>query len=177
MRPLLIAATLFLASCGFRPLHQEVAPATSTALAPLTSLRIDAGYRDDADDKRAAFLITQSLRERLGADSPTPRYTLTLTPRVSRAGLGVGANDVASRFDYNIFTAYRLLDAKSGEEVARGSVYSVATFGAPADPFGRISAEVNAAEQASRQAADEIVTELALHFADMGADAEQDSAE
>jgi len=163
---LLLTATLVLTACGFRPLHQEIAPATATELAPLTSIRIDAGYRDDSDDKRAAYLITQALRDRLGADAATPRYTLELTPRVSRGGLGVGSNDVASRYDYNIYTAYALIDADTGDRITRGQVYSVATFGAPRDPYGRIAAEVNAAEQASKQAADEIITELALHFAD-----------
>ena len=164
MRTLVIAAAFLVSACGFRPLHTAVNSAGVAA--PLANIALETTASDDSDDKRAAFLVRQSLESRLSDTAPEPRYRLRLTPAVSRSGLGVGRNDVASRFDYNMFVRYKLTDAASGEELTDGRVYAVATFGAPRDPYGRISAEVSAAEQAAEQAADRILLDLATYFAD-----------
>ena len=171
MRTPVIASALLLSACaGFQPLHQATGSVGEAAsLAPLQAIAIDAGYRDDSDDKRAAYLIRQALEERVGG-AVAPLYTLKLTPRAQRAGLAVGTDDVASRYDYNLYTAYRLEDRKSGKVLTRGNIYSTASFGAPRDPYGRISAEVNAAEQAAAQAADDLILELALYLAGPGAE-------
>jgi len=168
MRNFLIILTLFLVSCGFQPLHQSVKQ--GAAATPLSQIALDSSYDDDSDNKRAAFLITQSLRERMSGTVAEPKYRLSYSPSVTRGGLGVGRDDVASRYDYNIYTSYRLTDAETGKLLKQGRTYSVATFGAPRDPYGRIIAEVSAAEQASQQAADRILTDLAIYFTDPDVD-------
>ena len=168
MRIFLIISALFLTACGFQPLHQNIKAGAGGT--PLNQIALDSNYTDDADDKRAAFLITQSLRERVSDTVSAPTYRLSYTPSVRRTGLGVGVDDVASRFDYNIYTRYSLTDAKTGEVLKKGRIYSVATFGAPRDPYGRIVAEGNAAEQASQQAADRLITDIALYFSDAESD-------
>ena len=166
MRHLALASlTLLLASCGFRPLHQAVAPAGLDS--PLRAVAVTTAVGDDSDDKRVAYRLTESLKERLGDPGEAARYRLTVSPKVRRAGLATGRNDVASRFDLNIATTYTLSEALSGERIARDLVYSTATFGAPLDPYGRLTAEIDAAEQGADAAADRIVADLAVLFADM----------
>lgn len=172
--PLVLSA--FLTACaGFQPLHRAAGDGGS--LAPLSQVSVAVGYPDDADDKRAAYLIRQALESRIGEDDAASRYLLRLTPRVRRSGLAVGRDDVASRFDYTIATRYQLVERATGATVSGGTLYNTASFGAPRDPYGRISAELNAAEQASGAAADALVTELALHFADIEAEGTERSAE
>ena len=168
MRIFLILSVLLLTACGFQPLHQNIKAGAGGT--PLNQIALDSAYNNDADNKRAAFLITQSLRERVSDTVSEPTYRLRYTPYVSRSGLGVGVDDVASRFDYNIYTNYSLTDAETGKVLKNGSIYSVATFGAPRDPYGRIVAEGNAAEQASQQAADRLITDIALYFSDAESD-------
>ena len=159
----LVLAALLLAACGFRPLHQAANPA-SLASGPLRAVDIDVISADDSDDERAAFLINRALEARLRTNVPA-RYRLEVIPAVSRAGLGVSPNDVATRYDYRIFARFTLTDTDTGERLMRDQVYAVSSFGAPADPYGRIAAELSAAELASQDAADRIFTELALYFA------------
>ena len=166
MRHLALAAlTFLLAACGFRPLHQAVAPVGLDS--PLRSVAVSTAVGDDSDDKRVAYRLAESLKERLGDPGEDARYRLSVSPSVRRAGLATGRNDVASRFDLNIATRYTLTDAVSGEQLARDLVYSTATFGAPVDPYGRLTAEIDAAEQGADAAADRIVADLAVLFADM----------
>lgn len=160
----LVLATSLLSACGFRPLHVAANP-DGLASAPLRGVEVVQTYSDDADNKQAAFLIAQSLRSRIGTGGDAARYRLKITPSVNRSGLAVGRDDVASRYDYNIYTAYELTDAVTGEQLVRDRVYSVATFGAPRDPYGRVASELDAAEQSADSAADRIVTDLAVWFA------------
>ena len=165
MRHLATAAiTLLLASCGFRPLHQAATPIGADS--PLRSVAVTTSTGDDSETKRVAFDLANALRERLGEPEGPPRYRLRLTPTAFRTPLATGRNDVASRFDLNISVTYELTDAVSGEQLATDLVYSTATFGAPFDPYGSLAAQLDAAEQGADAAADRIVSDLALHFAD-----------
>lgn len=164
MRFLLPLLALLLAACGFRPLHQAANPA-GLAGAPLRGVDVRVSAPDDSDDQRVAFLIDQALEARLGAGTPA-LYHLDIVPSASRAGLAVSPNDVATRYDYRIYARFTLSDAATGEQLLRDQVYAVSSFGAPRDPYGRIAAELSAAELASEDAADRIFTELALYFAD-----------
>lgn len=168
MRHFLLIAALFLTACGFQPLHQNIKAGAGGT--PLNQITVDSAHNGEANNKRAAFLISQALRERITDPETEPTYRLRYTPTVRRTPLGVGVDDVASRFDYNIYTSYRLTDANTGKLLKVGRIYSVATFGAPRDPYGRIIAEVSAAEQASQQAADRLITELALYFSEAQSD-------
>ena len=163
MRALLIPATLLLAACGFRPLHQAAPELAS--INGIGGIAIEVSSADDSDDRRVAFLLDQQLDQRLPEAGAEPRYRLKVTPTVSRAGLAVAANDVAARFDYNVFANYELSDAATGEILLAKQVYAVSTYGAPDDAYGRIASELSAADLAAQEAADRIVSDIAVHLA------------
>ena len=164
MRILLPLLALALAACGFRPLHQAANPA-GLANAPLRGVNVNVIAPNDSEDQRVAFMIDEAMEARLGAGTPA-LYNLEIIPAVSRAGLAVSPDDVATRFDYRIFARFTLTDAKTGDRLMRDQVYAISSFGAPVDPYGRLAAELAAAELASQDAADRIFTELALYFAE-----------
>ena len=171
MRTLAMACmALLLSACGFRPLHTAASQGLPANLGPLADLAIDVRHADNSEDRRMAFLIQEALQDRLpgspSRDALTgPRYQLRVTPTVDRAGLGVGTDDIASRFDLNVFARWELWDGVTGDRLARDQVFAVSTFGAPLDPFGRIAAEVDASEQAAEEAANLLINDLAVWFA------------
>ena len=147
---------LSLAACGFKPMH---APGAFT----------DTGYSfekisiTNTKEDKPNFLLKQALRDRFG-DNQSTQYELKISPKVTRGGLGIGADDVASRYDMRMTAAYDLIETKSGKSVHKGSVRSVSTFAAPRDPYGTIAAENNATEQVARETADRIIIKLASYF-------------
>ena len=164
MRVLLLPATLLLASCGFRPLY-EAAPVLKDS-AQLGGIAVDTRHSDDADDRRMAFLLREALESRLPSPGVEARYRLRVTPAVRQRRLAVGPDDVASRYDYNVYARYELTDMQSGEVVLKDRIYAVSTYGSPRDPYGRIAEDLSAAQLAADEAADRIFADLSVHFAD-----------
>lgn len=145
-----------LTACGFKPMH---APSTFS----------DTGYSFEKitvttlKEEKPDFLLKQALRDRFG-DNQDTEYELRIAPRITRSPLGIGADDVASRYDMRMSSSFQLVERKSGKTVHKGSVSSVSTFAAPRDPYGTIAAENNATEQVARETADRIIIKLAGYF-------------
>lgn len=154
-----IVFTLFaltLAACGFKPMH---APNSFSG----TGYGFDKISVSTSSEQKADFLLKQALRDRFG-DNQDTAYELKIKPKVTRGGLGIGADDVASRYDMRMSASFELVERESGKTVHKGSVGAVSTFAAPRDPYGTISAENNATEQVAREAADRIIVKLAGYF-------------
>jgi len=117
----------------------------------------------NANEDKPNFLLKQALRDRFG-DNQDTQYELKISPKVTRGGLGIGADDVASRYDMRMTAAYDLEERKSGKSVHKGTVTSISTFAAPRDPYGTIAAENNATEQVAKETADRIIIKLASYF-------------
>ena len=147
---------LTLTACGFKPMH---APGAFSE----TSYSFDKISVTNAVEDKPNFLLKQALRDRFGDNQNTP-YELTISPKVTRGGLGIGADDVASRYDMRMTARYDLKDTKTGKSVHKGTVTSISTFAAPRDPYGTIAAENNATEQVARETADRIIVKLASYF-------------
>lgn len=150
----------FLAACGFTPVHQTSADGSN-----LRDIYVQLEKGANVADNQAGFAMTQRLRDRIGVNSTTPKYTLEIEPRYRRALLGITDQDVASRFDITVTAKYKLLDTKTGDELSSGSVSSISTFGAARGPFGVITADNVGVEQASSETADRLIVELARYFA------------
>ncbi len=153
----IIAATLTLSACGFSPVH-----------APNSLGGASYDYKDisvtASENEKEDFLLKQALRTRMG-DTKGGKYILHVDPKTRRLGLGIGAEDVGSRYDLVMDVKFELQDAKSGDIIYKDKISAVSTFGAPRDAYGTIAAENNAQEQVSAEAADRILIRLARHFA------------
>jgi len=158
---LILATTLILVACGFKPMHAPTAfggPNNGKGVS-MKNITVEMQANGKID-----FLLAQALRDRMGDNRATP-YILRITPKSNRKNLGIGADDVASRYDLVMETKFELLDAKTGDIVYRSKVRTVSTYGAPRDPYGTIAAQANAEEQVARQAADLIIAKLASYQA------------
>ena len=172
MRPFFISFALLvsavLSGCGFTPMH-----GTAGSTAPLANMNIEMDKSSDVVNNQAGFFVTQRLRDRLGNGSQAARYTLKITPTYRRTRLGLTSGDVASRYDVTVTAKWKLVDAKTGKTAKTGRALSVVTFGAPAGPYGVITADNVGVEQSAKEAADKLIVQLARHFADDAKKAEK----
>jgi len=156
----LTTSGLILTGCGFTPVHQGTANGSV-----LQDIFIQVDKGNDVTNNQAGFLLTQRLRERMGNGGAAPKYRLEIEPVYSRRRLGITDQDVASRYDISVKANYRLYDTKTGDQLTRGDVSSVSTFGAPIGPYGVITADNVGVEQASKETADKLIRDLARYFA------------
>ncbi len=162
---ILVTACLFFSACGFTPMHAPTGLGTSgvhyndISVVMLTSNKVGA---DSIAEDKVGFLLKQSLRDRIG-NTHNPRYSLRITPSISRGGLGIGGDDVASRYDLTMYANIELLDIKTGKVLFNDNVRSISTFAAPRDPYGTIAAENNATEQVAKETADRILVRLSRY--------------
>jgi LPS-assembly lipoprotein len=157
---LAVTTTLLLSGCGFTPMH-----ATGSSGKTLQDVVVNTKKVTNVADNNAGFLITQRLRDRIGVPSSSTRYTLEVTPKYRRARLGLTDGDVASRYDVTVQARWKLINNKNGRVLGSGSVSTVSTFGAPAGPYGVITADNVGVEQAATETADKLVIEMARAFA------------
>ena len=151
-------ALLCLSACGFKPLH-----VTDSSGVNLSNLKVVLANTQDVQDREAGYYMQQRLLDRLG-DQDKASHSVTITPRVTRARLGVTGNDVASRYDIRLSAQYELLDIKSWDILERGTVNAVSTFGAPNDPYGLIAADTNGTQQGAKELADRLMLKLATYY-------------
>ena len=154
---LILATTLILVACGFKPMHAPNAFGGKGVSMANIQVQMQANEKID-------FLLAQALRARMGDNANTP-YILKIAPKTERRSLGIGADDVASRYDLVFSTNFELVDAKTGDVVYHNEVTAISTYGAPRDPYGSITAQNNAETQASAEAADRIIAKLASYQA------------
>ncbi len=153
----LAVAALSLSACGFSPLYAENTGVTTA----LRDIRVETG------EGRVAYILRQSLLDDLGArgGQGSARYTLKTQDTLTRRGLGIRVDDVATRYEISIGVRYQLIDESTGDLMKSGAVSAVASFDTPDQPFAEIAAEESARERAATLAAKRLATELSLHFA------------
>ncbi len=158
----LVMGMLFaLSACGFKPVHAPSAFGGNGLV--FSDIAIETPGNEKID-----FLLKQALRDRFG-DNKTAPLILHVTPKTRRINLGIGADDVASRYDLVMDAGFILIDAKTGDEVYKDKVRVVSTFGAPRDPYGTATAQSNAEGQVANETADRIIAKLALYQPRAGA--------
>lgn len=158
--PLAILLSGVLTGCGFSPLH-----GTTGATAPLANINVQMQKGANVVDNQAGFFVTQRLRDRIGTETDEAPYMLEITPNYRRSRFGLTDADVASRYDITVTADWVLLDSENGKTLDAGRALSTVTFGAPAGPFGVITADSVGVEQSSRETADKLVIQLARYFA------------
>ena len=157
---LLSAALLTLSACGFTPMH---APMAANGDLAFKNIQVDLVAPEKLTDDEGAFWVQQALYDRLGTSGKA--HILSIRPTFIRRGLGISAQDVATRYDMQVSLSYTLTDAKTGDVLDTGNVLATSTFGAPVDPYGRASSEQTATKNVASEAADRLITRLAAYYA------------
>ncbi len=148
-------ALVFMSACGFKPMHAANGIGISGVAFNDIAVRTPGNQKID-------FLVKQALRDRLG-DNQNTAYILQIKPNLSRNGIGIQGDDIASRYDVNLSTYVELIDAKSGDVLWTNTVKSISTYSAPQDPYATIAAQSNANELVARDAAERILIALSRY--------------
>ncbi len=160
-----------LSACGFKPMYDPALGSSGASVSAFHNIRVELDDQLDLTNRDGAFHVQQALIDRIGTQGQS--QVLTIRPRFLRAGYGVSSRDVASRYNMNVSVQYTLMDAASGKVLTSGTVSSSTTFGAPTDPYGRISAEQDATQNVARAAADRILIRLGRYYAEAQPDADE----
>lgn len=155
---LLLAVTLVLAGCGYRPLYSSSAETAGVA-ATLSSVTIP-----EAED-RVGQLIRNDLISSMKANKGEDKYTLLLKPEVKRKGIIDKPNPDVTRDAVTLAVSYELVDRANGTIMTEGRTFSQASFDVIQQPFADLQAETNATERAAREVSADIRTRLAAYFA------------
>lgn len=148
---LALAAPLTLSACGFQPVY-----AARTGVAQKLS-----GTLVETGDGRSAYILGLALKDELDSWQSQPRYILRASGDLSRQRQSVSLADVTTRYEVRMTVDYALYDARSGERIETGRASGRAAFDVPLDPYAAIRAEQESEERAAREAAHQIVLELA----------------
>ena len=149
----LTASALGLSACAFQPLY--AAPQQVSQMRGI-SVAVDGQERID-------HMLGEALNDRFGTPAGG-RYRLVAETDVNTSGLGVGADDVATRSALMLSVDFSLIDSGTGTPVLTETVRTEATYDIPLQPYAAISARRDAEERAAREAADRIALRVARHI-------------
>lgn len=153
--PLLIAASLALASCGLQPVYQG--GANSAAAQAMASIEV-APIPD-----RAGFLIRNALQDRLGGAAANPRYRLEIELDDQIEGFGIRGDDSITRERRTLRARYRLVSVDGSRTLLDATARSDAGIDVVrSSDFAVIAAENSALERLAVDLAEQIGTRLAL---------------
>jgi len=150
------ATALTLGGCaGFEPLYAQ--PEVAKNLAAI-QVAAPAG--------RTGYLIRQHLDDAFARDAGAPaKYALSLSLAEARFPRGVRIDNVATRYEYILTASYALSELPSGALAKRGTVRVELTYDSADQPYASISAQQDAQDRASEEAARRIEQELAVWLA------------
>jgi len=153
----LLAATLALGGCaGFQPLYGQEAVVHGLA-----------GIQVTAPEGRTGYLLRQHLDDAFAKNhEAAPTYTMALSISEARYPRGVRVDNVATRYEYVLTTAYTLKTVATGAVVKTGQVRVELTYDSADQPYASISAQQDAADRAADESSRRIEQALAAWFAD-----------
>ena len=156
---------LALAACGFRPLYGRYG-ANPGAQRIFSSI-----YVQPIDAERAGYQLRNSLIDLLEASASPANaiYRLDVDLREARQGVAVQPNASITRYNYTLLARYKLIDAKSGKVITKGtqstlSAYNVLPSSATSS-YGTQSAREDAQKRAADDIAQRIRLDLGVYFA------------
>lgn len=149
-RPLFaLCAVLLITACGFTPVYSP--DGAGTALQDRVLV--------DAPGDINAYLLTQSIEERLGRGGDA-RFGLKVDIAVRETGIAINPQGDTDRYDVLGIAKYVLRDLRSGDQVVAGTVNNFTSYSATGNSAATLAAERDARERLMIILADQIVTRL-----------------
>jgi LPS-assembly lipoprotein len=152
---------MFLAGCGFRPLHNV---AQDSGTSPPESL---AATRIQPLEGRVGQDLHNLLRDRLNpSGQPSkPAYLLEVELRKSTTELAIRKDETATRANLTMSADYKLRDFETKAVLLNSRSVSVNSYNILDALYATTVAEDDAVKRGLRELADEIRLRLAIYFA------------
>jgi len=157
---LILASSLALGSCGFRPLYRRPSPDGFSPLDSLASVRI-APLTD-----RTGQIFHNLLRNRLNprGQPAQPSYVLSVSLSETVQELGLRADETATRANLRLRALFVLRASDDARVLFRGSARSISSYNILENQFATGVSEDDARQRGLRQLSDEIRERLAVFF-------------
>ena len=147
-----------LCACGFRPLL--VSDNGENVRSQLAAVRI-AG-----PGGRLAQQLRIALEDNLDPTSSRPPllYDLNIRLRNTNQALAIQLDSTTTRYNLTLAAGFDLRRRSDGELLYKSIVQRVASYNVRRAPFATLTARQDAERRAAQEIADDIRTQLALHF-------------
>lgn len=149
----IIALTLVLAACGFRPLY---GPSLQPQLASI--------YVENVGE-REGYELRNTLIDLLGSNGRQAgkRYRLTVSLNQTARGVALRNDATITRYNETLDASYVLTDM-AGNTVTSGNQTSLSAYNVAASPYATLSAQRDSGKRAAQDIAQRIQVELAAFF-------------
>lgn len=154
----LMAATIVLSACGFRPLygHSSANPETVAELAAIEVKPVS---------DRAGQMMRTALQRRFNINNTTAaRYQLYVTLKEQVSKLAVERNAFATRANLRLTATHRLVRTNDGHELFNGTSQAVSSYNILTSDYTTLAGQTDARERAIVILADDIHARLAIYF-------------
>jgi len=154
---LIVATSLALAGCGFRPLYGERS-ATSVSAAELAAIQIETIPNRDGQ------MLRNNLLDKLQPRGPAPKslYRLAVGLQTTKEGYGIREDDTATRASLTMVANYNLLDLSNGQVLLNASSRSTSSYNILDNEFATVISEDDAVRRTVQDLSEEIRTRLAV---------------
>lgn len=159
----IISSCIMLSGCGFQPLYATPKDGSAAPLLRQINVATIVSTRDAGEGNLAVQpILREALENRLLVSQQTNQaYDLIIevTPRARR--LGVQTDASVARFNYQLFSRYRLVHRETGAFI-NGSPSSIASFNQVTAQYSSLFSERTAVVKASERLAEEIERDILL---------------
>jgi LPS-assembly lipoprotein len=156
-----LAATLFLAACGFHPLYGSTSSNPGGA-------EIFANIYVEPIEGDAGFELRNTLIDLIDASgrrTGQQRYALKIALLDQLQGAALQNDATITRYNYTLTASYVLTDATNANTVTSGQVSSLTAYNVVASPYATLIAQKDAQKRAGEELAERIRIDLGVYFA------------
>jgi len=156
-RYLLLIACLFIAACGFKPVHASLDSNLQDQLASIEIAPIEG---------RSGQVLKYKLSDLLTPDSGKTggQYVLDIVLTSEKRELGIQENLRVTRYDIVQTANYSLKNAVNGTELTKGKATIKSSFNRTESEFSAYVAEEDANKKAAEELAGELKQRLVAYF-------------
>ena len=155
------AALMFVAGCGFQPIHGERSAASSAGLA-----NFDIALIADRTGQMMRNELLQQMQHRGAAASP--RFVLGVKLTESLTDLAIRKDNVATRANLKLIAQFSVVSRSGGSLLFSGQARSVNSYNILTSDFATLSARADARSRAVRQLSLDIKERLAVWLVQTG---------
>jgi LPS-assembly lipoprotein len=157
-----VAATLVLSACGFRPLYGTSSIPEGAANA-FAAVRIEP-IPPTNDSDRIGYLVSGALDEALHKPglNAEARHVLKVSLADERRGLAIQDDASITRYNYRLSADWMLVAIGSDTPVTKGMAQTTASYNVVDSEYATLVARKDAEERAAREIAEQIKLKIAV---------------
>lgn len=156
---LALVVSVGLTACGFQPIYSEYG---GTAVATeLRSIEIAPIKKHGIGREVYTNLINEFAADSAGSTSP---YILKISLEEISEGLAVEEDAAVTRYNYQLFGDYSLIDRGTNKVLFKGSSRSITAYNVVDNQFATLTAKRDAKARAAKDLSQAVKLRLSLYF-------------